>query len=220
MGNDEYTKKLEKVIQELIRPIKNLPFHLIIKSLSGYEVDKFNPDDENHRITLEALKEVARLSCRLINKEGIKRKRANEVGNDIEKFVKEAFIKFDYKADKPTTSAGKKKSTGYPDLEFCVLDNQYHYLECKSYNVKNMNSSMRTFYLSPAKDFKITHPGIHFIICFEIYQDHKEEDFNVYKTRGWKILDAYNLDIDLKYEFNSDNRRLYKPDLILAEEDI
>jgi hypothetical protein len=200
MGNDEYTRKLEMAIQEFIRPLKNLPFHLVINILSGYEVEKFNPDDSNHKKTLEALKAIARLSCQLINKKGIKRKRANEVGNDIEKYVIQAFRKCNYKADKPSTSQGKKKSTGYPDLEFCVLDNKWHYLECKSYN--------------------ITHSGIHFILCFEIYQDHREDDFNVYKTKGWKILDAYNLDIDLKYEFNSDNRRLYKPELILAEENI
>lgn len=220
MGNDEYTKKLEMAIQEFIRPLKNLPFHLVINILSGYEVEKFNPDDSNHKKTLEALKAIARLSCQLINKKGIKRKRANEVGNDIEKYVIQAFRKCNYKADKPSTSQGKKKSTGYPDLEFCVLDNKWHYLECKSYNIKNKDTSMRTFYLSPSKDFKITHSGIHFILCFEIYQDHREDDFNVYKTKGWKILDAYNLDIDLKYEFNSDNRRLYKPELILAEENI
>lgn len=220
MDNNEYTSKLEKIIQEKLKPIKDLPFNLIIKSLSGYEVEKFDPNDKNHHRTLESLKEVARHSCLLINNKGIKRKRTNEVGNDIEKFVKIAFQQLNYKADKPSTVAGKKKSTGYPDLEFCVLDNQWHYLECKSYNVENMNSSMRSFYLSPAKDFKITHSGIHFILCFEIYQDHKEDNFNVYKTRSWKILDAYNLEIDLKYEFNSDNRKLYKTDLILAEEEI
>lgn len=42
---------------------------------------------------------------------------------------------------------------------------------------------------------------------------------NVYTATGWKILDVADLPLDLKMEFNSDNRRTYgdKRKLILAE---
>jgi restriction endonuclease len=59
MGNDEYTKKLEMAIQEFIKPLKNLPFHLIINILSGYEVEKFNPDDSNHKKNLRSIKSIS-----------------------------------------------------------------------------------------------------------------------------------------------------------------
>lgn len=39
----------------------------------------------------------------------------------------------------------------------------------------------------------------------------------IYLSKGWKILSIEDLNVDVKYEFNSDNRRLYKPELILAE---
>ncbi|HOU71864.1 MAG TPA: hypothetical protein PLB85_00655, partial [Candidatus Syntrophosphaera sp.] len=55
--------------------------------------------------------------------------------------------------------------------------------------------------------------AIHFIIGFEIYK----ENNNIYKTKGWKILDAFEVECDVKYEFNSDNLRLYRPHMILAE---
>ena len=79
---------------------------------------------------------------------------------------------------------------------------------------------MRSFFLSPSEDFKVTHDGIHFIMSFEVYVESSIGKENIYKTKSWKILDAYHLDCDIKHEFNSDNARLYKPAMILAEGDV
>jgi hypothetical protein len=51
---------------------------------------------------------------------------------------------------------------------------------------------------------------------FEVYVDLSIGN-NVYKTKSWKILDAYQLECDVKYEFNSDNKRLYQQTRVLAE---
>jgi len=40
---------------------------------------------------------------------------------------------------------------------------------------------------------------------------------NIYKCKSWKIVTLENLKCDVKYEFNSDNKRLYAAELILAE---
>lgn len=40
---------------------------------------------------------------------------------------------------------------------------------------------------------------------------------NLYKCRTWKILSIEDLEVDVKYEFNSDNARLYISESILAE---
>jgi hypothetical protein len=38
-----------------------------------------------------------------------------------------------------------------------------------------------------------------------------------YRPTGFKIVDLHGLLCDVKYEFNSDNRRLYADGMILAE---
>ena len=40
---------------------------------------------------------------------------------------------------------------------------------------------------------------------------------HLYKVKSWKILDLSKLKLDVKHEFNADNKRLYDKKLILAE---
>jgi hypothetical protein len=131
--------------------------------------------------------------------------------------VKNALNSIGYRSGTPLTSAGHKKTVGYPDLEFIDEYQRVNYLECKTYNIQNINTTMRSFYLSPSDDFKITKDAHHLIISFEIIEDNRVGDFTLYKCRGWKILSAEKLLVNVKYEFNSDNAKLYQKDLILAE---
>ncbi|MBS1513840.1 MAG: restriction endonuclease [Bacteroidetes bacterium] len=141
----------------------------------------------------------------------------NEVGNDIEPFLKSALNSVGFEAQSPKGNSGKSKSTGYPDIEFKDLDGKTNYIECKTYNIENIHTTQRSFYLSPSEDFKITKDAIHFIVSFEIYVSGRIKMNNIYKAKSWKILDAFYLLCDVKYEFNSDNRRMYDRKLILAE---
>ena len=83
-----------------------------------------------------------------------------------------------------------------------------------------MSTTQRSFYLSPSDSFKVTTDAHHFIISFQIYVDGRLNDKNIYKCSSWKILSIDQLLVDVKYEFNSDNIRLYTEHLILAEDDI
>ena len=135
------------------------------------------------------------------------------MGNKIELFVKNALISENIEADTPKTKGGEKKSTGYPDLEFKDKNGKWHYLEYKTYNVENIDTTQRSFYLSPSEDFKVIRDSFHFVISFEVVK--KEND--IYKVDNYKILSIENLDVDLKNEFNSDNKRLYSKENILFE---
>ena len=97
--------------------------------------------------------------------------RVNEVGNKIEPFVKNALISMGVEADTPKTKDGKKKSTGYPDLEFRDKNGKWHYLECKTYNAKNVDTTQRSFYFSPSEGFKVIRDSFHFVISFEIVKE-------------------------------------------------
>lgn len=204
---DEYARKLEDVIRQMLAPLKGVPLNLVIEGISKQKVIPFNRRDSKDAALLEKLKKVADAAGKAINKKGIIRTRPNEVGNDIESYVKDALNKLGYAAVSPSTASGRKKAVGYPDIEFTDEFGRANYLECKAL--------LRSFYLSP--DFKITKDAHHFVISFEIYVAGKKGRNNIYKSKGWKILSIEDLDVDVKYEFNSDNARLYSERLILAE---
>lgn len=218
--NQNYVDKLENVIKAMLNPLRDIPFNLVIESVYDQKVIEFDWEKKEHIKMLEDLKIVAQNAFMMINKKGIRSKRVNEVGNKVEPFVIQALQKQKIKAETPQTLSGARRSTGYPDIEIAWNDDERHYLECKTYNINTIDSTQRSFYLSPSTDAKVTHDAIHFIISFEIYFEKRVNGFGIYKTRGWKLLDAYHLTCDVKQEFNSDNRRLYSEETILAQSDL
>lgn len=217
MSNEKYTRRLESIIKQMLQPLKGIPFNLVIEGICGCEVIPFNRRDPQDVSLLKTLTIVAKQAGKAINKEGIRRPRPNEVGNDIEPFIKEALITQGCKATTPSTKAGKQKTTGYPDIIFKDRYGRTNYLECKTFNIKNVSTTQRSFYLSPYENFKITNDAHHSIMSFEIEESRRIRNTNIYKCKSWKILSIENLEVDVKYEFNSDNARLYVKDLVLAE---
>ena len=98
-----------------------------------------------------------------------------------------------------------------------------YYLECKTYNRENVSTTQRSFYFSPSDEFKVTHDAPHFLLSYEIYVDGEEGHNHIYKCRHYKILSIEALSLDVKYEFNSDNKRMYSGKdgtVLLAEGDV
>jgi hypothetical protein len=153
MNNPEYTEKLENIIKQMLRPLKNIPFNLAIEAMTEKKVISFDFLKDDHKDVLELLKQAALKAGTEINKTGIVRSRPNEVGNDIENYIKNALNSLELNADIPTGPSGNKKAVGYPDIIF----------------------------------------------------RHK----NIYKCKHYTILSIEALSLDVKYEFNSDNKRLY-----------
>jgi len=212
MDKEAYIKTLEDIIANFIKPLKHIPFNIVIKAISGKNVLKFDENNPEHKEVLKVLIQVAEEAGRRINEQGIMRTRANEVGNDIERFVLEIFKKLEINAKRP-----KGKSAGYPDIEF-EFNGRIYYLECKTFNLENLDSTFRTFYFSPSENFKVEYETIHFMLSYEVV---KLKDR--YKVKSYKIVSLENLLVDLKPEFNSDNKRLYSNEhgaRILAEGEI
>lgn len=203
MEQNEYIKQLENSIKQFLQPVKGVPFNLVIEALSNKKVIDFDENNIQHQKVLKLLTKVSLLTSEKINEKGIERSRPNEVGNDIEKFVKEAFMQLKIEVETPSTLSRRKKATGYPDMLFWYKGSPY-YLECKTYNKKNINTTQRSFYLSPSKEFKVIYDTIHFCLSFEIFRPGKK-----FKVKGFKILSLEKLLMDVKHEFNSDNKRLY-----------
>ncbi|MBI3290938.1 restriction endonuclease [Candidatus Falkowbacteria bacterium] len=197
----------------MLSPLKDLPFTVIIKSISGFSVLPFQREQNVVDLFGKSFVEAASE----INKNGIKANRPNEVGNYIEPFIKTALKNFGFFADVPTDSNGKKKATGYPDIEMS-FNEKHFYLEVKTYNIKNINTTQRSFYFSPSENFKITKDAPHLLISYQM----EKADNGLYYAKHWKFYSLENLKVDLKHEFNQNNKKMYGDesylDLILEKE--
>jgi len=222
MDNNEYTKKLENVIKQMLQPLKDVPFNLVIETMTSKKVLSFDFTKSDHQKVLALLKKSALNAGREINKTGILRSRPNEVGNDIEPYTRIALNSLGLNASIPAGPSGNKKSMGYPDILFWFNETPY-YLECKTYNIENIGTSQRSFYFSPSDEFKVIYNAPHFILSFEIYVAGESGKKHIYKCKHYKILSIESLSLDVKYEFNSDNKRMYSGRngaVILAEGEI
>lgn len=208
MKDENYVSKLENAIKQMLSPLKDIPFNLVIEALSGKKVIPFEFKNQEDIELLEILKEVAIAGGKEINRYGIESRRANEVGNYIEAFVKKAMGQYGLNPSIPAGATGKKKATGYPDIIF-FFKKKPHYLECKTYNLQNISTTQRSFYFSPSTDFKVVYNTHHFILSYEMFLDGRRGDKNLYKCKHYKILSLESLSLDVKYEFNSDNQRMY-----------
>ena len=215
--SEEYTRHLEDIIKQMLTPLRNIPLNLVIEGISGYKIIPFDAKDSSDKAVLENLIKACKLAGEQVNTQGILRTRPNEVGNDIEPFVRDALRSLGYKADAPSTKAGVKKSAGYPDIEFIDEFGRTNYLECKTFNIQNVHTTQRSFYLSPSENFKITKDAHHFLVSFEISGEPTRSKQTVFRCRSWKLLSVETLLVDVKYEFNSDNARLYAKEHLLAE---
>jgi hypothetical protein len=222
MANNEYTKKLENVIKQMLQPLKDIPFNLVIEVMTGKKVMSFDFTKVDHQKVLNLLKQAALNAGKEINKTGILRPRPNEVGNDIGPYVRNVLNSLGLNADIPVGPSGHKKAMGYPDILFWFNKTPY-YLECKTYNIENIGTTQRSFYFSPSDEFKVIYDAPHFILSFEIYVAGQEGNKHIYKCKHYKILSIESLSLDVKYEFNSDNKKMYSGKdgaIILAEGEI
>ena len=216
--NSEKINSMEESLT-ILNKMDKIDYPSLIKALYGHEVKKISPDNKKFISDLEKAAEIAKNSA---FKKGIYRTRPNEVGNDMENFVKEAMNSVGFKADTPKKRNGKKQSTGYPDFYCETKEGEPFYLEVKTYNLKNINTTQRSFYLSPPSSGheKINYDAPHIMVSFEIEQfetNVNKNNENIYKPVSWKLLSLYNLKLNLKSEFNSSNREMYKDDLIISE---
>ncbi len=222
MDDKDYVSRLENVVKQMLHPLKDIPLNLVIEAMTGKKVISFDFAKPAHKEVLKLLMQSALIAGKEINKTGILRPRSNEVGNDMEPYVKNALNSLGLNADIPTDKKGHKKSTGYPDIIFMYNENPY-YLECKSFNIKNINTTQRSFYFSPSDAFKVIYDAPHFILSFEVYVAGEKGGKHIYKCKHYKILSLESLSLDVKYEFNSDNKRMYSGSngtIILGEGDI
>ena len=73
MVDNEYVKKLENVIKQMLQPLKGIPFNLVVEAMTGRKVISFDSKNLDHKNVLELLKQSALKVGNKINKTGILR---------------------------------------------------------------------------------------------------------------------------------------------------
>ena len=216
---DDRVEQLETMLKAFLQPVKNQPFGLIIKALTGHEVLPFDLSNPETRSLLAALQEAAEVATKTAHHQGIFAGRPNEAGNAVEPFVLNALQSAGLDAQKPKNKRGRVQTTGYPDLQIEFGKSRMCYLECKTYSSKSRDSSNRSFFLSPSENPKVNASAHHLIIAFELERaPHRDRGPTLtFVPIRWHIYTLENLRVDLKYEFNASNKRLYDAGALLAE---
>jgi len=229
MSDKSYYKEIENILRQILQPIEEISFSTFVRVISGCRIIPINLAKDDDKELINDLAKACIMVLKNIKKTGGIRtvdgkipKRVNEVGNHIEHYVKKALNQYGY-AITPKTKSNKQKSTGYPDIEFWYRgkkegNRRIVYIEVKTFDERNINSSHRTFYASPSKDeegIKIKFDAPHLCLSFKIGKINDN-----YYASGFKIIDLSKLKGGIKREFNASNRDLYKKDLILYEKDL
>ena len=197
-NSEEYIKQLEETIRRFLEPIKDIHYNIAIRSLTGCRVLEFDRNDKKNKKLLNKLKEAAQISLKTAYRKGIKTKRPNEAGNQIEPFVINSLNKVGLKAEKPKSRKGKIKIAGYPDIEISDEYGRTIYLECKTYSALTKGQSFRTFYFSPSKDPKITKDAFHLLLSFELSQ-RKRKKGPIFVPVSWQLYTLENLKVQIRY---------------------
>lgn len=220
-NNEKYIKELEETVSKFLKPIAGIPFHIAIKALYKHKVISVDLKDEKDRELIEDLKKVAQIAGKNANRKGIFRNRPNEVGNDIEIFVKDALGKMGFTPETPMRADGVRQAVGYPDIYFKDKSGRHVYFECKTYNKANINTTQRAFYFSPSRteQSKIIFDAYHIVLSFEIKQIQREGK-RCFIPVAWKLVSIHSMKVDVKHEFNASNREIYRDEAIIAEGEV
>jgi hypothetical protein len=177
----------EDFFKIIMKKIRNIPFNYVIKMTTGHEVLPLLEEDK------EVIDEIFNISCQIleeVKEEDYSSLRPNEIGNRLEDMLRV----------KLNGIIPENKVAGYPNI-MIERKGKTYYIEAKLAEVNQLDSSFRTFYYEPVEFTKITRDACHILVGF------------IHKARsiiGFKIIDLSKIKVNLKSEFNTDNKELYK----------
>lgn len=215
MGDDEYVVQLEQVLRKVLKPVEGIPFSVAIRVLTGYRVLEFDKTRADHKDFLERLQRGAVSAGQEMRCAGIRARRPNEAGNKLEPFVITALRKEGLRADRPRCKDGRIRAAGYPDLRVDDPALGVVYLDCKTFSAGARGQGLRTFYMSPAANPKITSDGYHLLLAYEL-ESSVSGDERLFVPVRWAIYKLDKLRLKLKHELNASNRDVYREEWLLA----
>ena len=89
----------------MLKPVKGIPFSVIVKSLAERQVIQIDKADEADIELLKKLEKTIQFCAAELKANPIKRPRPNEVGNDVEAYVMRALLQAGLRAARPTSES-------------------------------------------------------------------------------------------------------------------
>lgn len=106
MDEKERVQVLEQALAQMLKPVKGIPFSVIVKSLAERQVIQIDRADAADVELLDRLEKAIQFCAAELIAKPIRRPRPNEVGNDVEAYVMRALPQAGLAAARPTSSAG------------------------------------------------------------------------------------------------------------------
>ena len=93
MEEHERIEVLENDLTQMLKPVRGIPFYIIVKSLAEQKVIKFDKETPSDARLLEQLRAAIQSCAGELRANPIRRPRLNEVGNNVEAYVARAVRK-------------------------------------------------------------------------------------------------------------------------------
>ncbi|MEM2693900.1 MAG: hypothetical protein QXW56_10515 [Nitrososphaerota archaeon] len=176
----------------IMTKVRNIPFSYVIEMTTGHKVLPITEDDKE---TIEEIYAKAKEVLEAAKDEDFGDLRPNEISIRLEDTLR----------SKLRGSIPENKAAGYPNI-IIERKGKYYYIEVKLAEVEQLNSNFRTFYYEPVELAKVTKDASHILVGF-IHQKKA--------VVGFKIVDLSKINVNLKSEFNTNNKELYKASAVI-----
>lgn len=193
-----------------------------VKVLTNFDVWDFNPQNDPFDFRVyDFLVYIGTKAVIRFNETKLPAtKSANAVGIYAEEVISDLFTENNVLIQSPKTVEGKNKPSGYPDFEFFFPtlegdSGQWIYLESKSFNTTQKESTFRTFYFSPSRDYKVARDSKHLLLGLEYSIEEDENGVNYYIAKDFHILSLEHLQVKAKIEFNASNSAMYNENNVI-----
>jgi hypothetical protein len=176
----------------IMRRVRNIPFSYVIEMTTGHKVIPLGEEDK------EVVNEVFEAACAVLEEakeEDYSTLRPNEISNRLE----------DKLRSKLKGVIPENKVAGYPNI-MIERGGKVYYVEVKLAEVAQLDSHLRSFYYEPVEFTKVTKDARHILVGFL----HKAKSII-----GFKIVDLSKINVNLKSEFNANNKELYKSEAVV-----
>lgn len=87
MTDKAYVEKLENALAQILKPMKGVPFSVVVRALADQNIIQIDPQSPDDRDLIATLEKAIHVCAAELKKHPIERPRPNEVGNDVEPFV-------------------------------------------------------------------------------------------------------------------------------------
>lgn len=200
------------------RELDGLAFSEVIEATTGRRVVPIDLQRQLDRDLIRmiglALDEVLR-RMNAANSVAQRQRRINEVSSHFENELKSVLGAMpDFACDFPRTAAGRVQRSGYPDLRLVHQPSgTVVYVDPKLFEQGSRASTLRTFYYEPKTETGKIHDDAHHLIAGI---EHDGRAGGKWRFLQWELVDASRLRVRLKAEFQSSNKEMYRPKLIVG----